>query len=74
MGPRQISGLSPGFSSPTEITFRPCASSRLDAVVAKNFWLRVDAEHERHVGAVDVSVEQADFVAEFGQRERQIYR
>jgi len=46
---------------------------RFDAIVAENFGLRVDAEHEWHVGTVDVSIEQADLVAEFRQRERQIH-
>src|ERR1700722_1269720 len=45
-----------------------------DAIVAENFWLRSDAEHERDVGTVDVSIQQTNLVAEFGQRERQIHR
>ena len=38
--------------------------------VARGSSLR--AEHDGHVGAVDVGVEQADFVAEFREREREI--
>ena len=32
------------------------------------------AQHQRNVGAVDVGVEQADFVAHARQRDGQIYR
>ena len=47
--------------------FETVGFERLDAVVAKNFGLRADAEHQRHVGTVHVGVEQTDFVSQLGQ-------
>ena len=31
-------------------------------------------QHARHAGSVEVHIEQADFVAEAGQRQRQVHR
>ena len=39
---------------------------RLNPVVAENFGLRADAEHQRHVGTVNVGIEQTDFVSQLG--------
>ncbi len=72
IGPRQISGLSPGLSSPTEITFRPWTSKRLNAILGQHPRLRAGTQHQRNVGAVNVGVEQSGLVAHLGQRQRQI--
>jgi len=45
---------------------------RLNAVVAKNFGLRVQAQHERDVGPVNVGVEQSHFVSQLGQDDGEI--
>ena len=46
---------------------------RLDAVAVRHR-RAVDAHHQRHVGAVDVGVHQADGMAEFGQRDGEVHR
>ncbi len=46
---------------------------RLDAL-ADGVRLGADAHHERHVGTVDIGVEQAHFVAQARQRDGQIHR
>ena len=72
MGPRQISGLSPGFRKPDRDDFETVGFERLDPVVAENFWLRADAEHQRHVGTIHVGIEQTDFVSQLGQHDGKI--
>src|SRR3984957_13075314 len=44
----------------------------MDALVGRGARFFAGAEHDGDVGAVDVGVEQADFVAEFGEGEREI--
>ncbi len=66
MGPRQIRGLSPGFKKPDRDDFEAVGLERLNPVVAENFGLRVDAEHQRNVGTVNVGIEQTDFVSQLG--------
>jgi len=47
---------------------------RLDALLRVHLRLPVDAHHARHRGPVDIRVEDADRLAEAGQRQRQIDR
>ena len=55
-----------GIQEPYRDDFEAVRFQRLDAVVAENFRLRVEAQHERNVGTVDVGVEQADLVSQLG--------
>ena len=52
--------------------FEAVGFERLNAVVAEHLGLRVDAQHQGNVGAVNVGVEQADFVSQLGQNDREI--
>ena len=61
-----------GIQKSNRDDFEPVSFERLNAVVAKNFGLRVDAEHQRDVGPVDVGIEQADLVSELRQDNREI--
>ena len=45
---------------------------RLNAIVPEHLGLRVEAEHQRNVGAVNIRVEQADFVSQPGQNDCEI--
>ena len=73
MGPRQMSGLSPGLRKPTEMTLSPCET--MGAIVfARHLRLLVGAEHERDVRAINVAVEQSNFVAHLTQGDCQIDR
>ena len=45
---------------------------RLNPVVAEHFRLRTDAQHQRHVGAIHVGIEQADLVSQLGQHDGEI--
>ena len=74
MGPRQMMGLSPGLRNPTEMTFSPKASMGSMRFSADHFRLAVHAQHQRNVGAIDVGIEQADFVTHLGQGDGQIHR
>ena len=67
-------GLSPGLRKPTEITFRPKACERLDAVFADHLRLTAHAQHQRDVRPVDIGVEQADLVSHLGERDGQVHR
>jgi len=67
MGPRQISGLSPGLSRPTEMNFQAVNFERLDAVCrpGTSGWALMPSQSAGRWG-VDVGVEQAYAMAEFG--------
>ena len=62
-----------GIQETDRNNFEAMNFQRRDAIVAANLRLPADAEHERNVGAVNVSIQQADFVAEFCQHNRQIH-
>src|SRR5581483_803767 len=49
------------------------ALERLNAVVGQQPWCRARAQHERHVRAVDVGIEQADFVSELAESEGEVH-
>src|SRR5215831_10573418 len=53
---------------------QPEGFERLNAVLSDHPRLRVHPQHERDVGAVNIGIEQADFVAHLGDRDGQIYR
>ena len=72
MGPRQMSGLSPGFREAYRNYFKAVGADGDDLAFALNFGLLAGAEHERDVRAIDVSVEQADAVAHLAERESEI--
>ena len=59
IGPRQITGASSWVRKPIETTWRPYFSAGPD-LLAVGLELRLQAEHDRHVRAVDVAVEDAD--------------
>jgi hypothetical protein len=46
---------------------------RFNAIVSEHLGLHTRAEHKRDVGAINVSIEQTNFVPQFGQGERQIH-
>src|SRR5581483_12405779 len=52
----------------------PIALQRFDAIFANHPRRGVRSQHERNVGTVNVSVEQADLVPKSGQRYRQVHR
>ncbi len=59
-------GLVAGIEKSDGNDFQAEGFDRLDAVVADHARLRVHAQHQRNVGAIDVSVEQPDFVSHPG--------
>jgi hypothetical protein len=54
--------------------FQSESLQRFDAILTNHPWLSAHAEHEWNVGTVDIGVEQADFVAHFCERDRQVHR
>jgi len=56
-----------------EIIFTPWTSTGMMPLVHGDQRFGAGAEHDGNVGAVDVSIKQADLVAEFGERQREIY-
>ena len=73
MGPRQTSGLSPGFREAHGHDAQAVFFERLDAF-ADGLRLGANAHHERHVGTVDIGIEKPHLVAEARQRNREIHR
>ena len=65
-------GLSPGLSRPIEIIFS-LGPPPDDASFADGLRLLLGAQHDGHVGAVDVGIEQADFVAQLRERQGQVH-
>ena len=57
-------GLVAGIQEPYRDDLQAVGFERLNAVVGKNLGLRVDAQHQRDVGAVDVGIEQSDLVSQ----------
>ena len=45
---------------------------RFDAIVPEHLGLRIDAERQEDVGAVNIGVEQTDLVSQLGQNDCQI--
>ena len=54
--------------------FKAVGLERLNPIVAENLGLRVEAQHQRNIGAVNVGIEQADFVSQLGQNNGEIDR
>ena len=46
----------------------------LNAVFSQNFRLRTGTQHERHIRAVNIGVEQADLMTEPSHGNRQVHR
>ena len=46
----------------------------LDAIFSDHFWLTAYSEHQRNVWAVNVGIEQADFVAHFCESDGEVHR
>ena len=46
---------------------------RNDAFVLRGLWFRVGAEHDGHIGAVNIGVHQSDFVSKFRKGQSKIY-
>ncbi len=67
-------GLVAGIEESDGDDFQAERFDRLDAVFADHARLRVHAQHQRDVGAVDIGVEQADFVSHLGEGNGQIHR
>ena len=57
-----------------EIIFTPYACTGNDGLLVQHLGLLAGAEHDRNVGAVHVSVEQADRGAEGFERDGEVYR
>lgn len=49
-------------------------AERFDPVLSKRSRLTASAQHQGNIWSVNVCVKQAGFVAQFLQREREIYR
>ena len=47
---------------------------RLNAIIAQNLGLSIQSEHQRHVRAVDVGIEQSNFVPHRRKRNGEVYR
>ena len=47
---------------------------RLNAIFSQNFRLRTGAQHQRHIRAVNIGIEQADLMPQLGHRNRQVHR
>ena len=60
------------IQEPHRDDFEAVGFERLNAVVAEHLGLRADAQHQRHVGTVNVGVEQTDFVSQLGQHDGKI--
>jgi hypothetical protein len=74
-GPAPDHRLVSGIQQPHRNHFDPVLLNRLYAVSFQRLRLRVErAEHERNVRTVDVSIQQADFVAELGKSDCEIHR
>ena len=61
-----------GIQNPTRDHLEAVRFERLNAVVGENFRLRVEAQHQRHVGTIHIGIKQTDFVSELGQDNRKI--
>ena len=72
IGPRHTSGLSPGLRKPTEMTFMPIPLGRQESGLSNYGWGFAGSQHQRNIGAIDIGVEQSDFVAHTRQRNSQI--
>jgi hypothetical protein len=67
-------GLSPGEIRPTDgDEFSSVREDRLDAVLSDDVGLTGYAHHCGYVRAVDVGVDQADFITEFAEGDCQIH-
>ena len=73
MGPRQTSGSLLVHEQPDRHHLDAVGLDRDDPVV-EHARLALGAEHQRHVGAVDVAVDDADGGAALPQRQRQVHR
>src|SRR5512140_1720284 len=67
-------GLVAGIQEPYRDDLEAVGFQRLNAVVAENLRLRIQAQHQRDVGAVDVGIEQADLVSQLRQDNGEIDR
>ena len=63
-----------GRDQPDRDELHAVRQDRLDAIVSNDVRLPCRSEHRRHVRPVDVSVDQADLMAQLGQCDRQIHR
>ena len=66
-------GLVAGVQESYGNDFEPVNLQRLQAVVTGDFRLCACAEHKRHVGPVNVGIEQTNFVAEPGHGDGQVH-
>ena len=73
IGPRQITGASSLVRKPIDTAERPYFSAGTIFSPSCNE-LGLDAEHDRHVGPVDVAVDDADAAAQLRQRDGQVHR
>ncbi len=72
IGPRHTSGLSLGMRKPIDINFTPYFSiGRIAFRVAHGRF--IGSKHQRHVGSVNVCVQQRDFLARAGETDGQIH-
>ena len=73
-GPAPDDGLVAGIEKSDRDDFQPESLDRFNAVLANHARLVAHAQHQRDIGAVDVGVEQPDFVPHLDQRDGEVDR
>src|ERR1700685_1247400 len=66
--------LVPGMEKSDRNYFQTKGLNRLNAIFSHHLRLRIYAEHQRNIRAVDIGVKQANLVAHLGESNSQIHR